>query len=221
MIEREFSNRKTVIFDLDNCLSAADEVGKDLYRPALEAIRAANRGALSGMALERAFSDIWHHALDWVARTHGFTPEMVAAGSAEFARLEINGPMHGYPDLPVLETIPARRFLVTSGFRRFQASKIRALGIRDLFEAVYVDAIDEPDRKGKAGIFEEILVQHRLSVREVIVVGDNPESEIKAGNSLGMETVQILRPGVSRGANAAHYVHSLVEVRDLVNDPGA
>lgn len=211
------SSGKTVIFDLDNCLSAADEVGKELYRPALEAIRSANSGALSEMALERAFSDIWHHALDWVARTHRFTPEMVAAGWAEFARLQITRPMKGYPDLPVLGTIPARRFLVTSGFRRLQTSKIRALGIQDLFVTVYVDAIDEPDRKGKAGIFEAILAEHRLSVRDALVVGDNPESEIKAGNSLGMETVQILRPGVPRGTNATHYVHGLAEVRDLVN----
>lgn len=123
MIERESSSGKTAIFDLDNCLSAADEVGKDMYRPALEAIRAPNRGALSEIALERAFSDIWHHALDWVASIHGFTPGMLAAGSTEFARLEITRPMRGYPDLPLLATIPARRFLVTSGFRRSRPAK--------------------------------------------------------------------------------------------------
>lgn len=41
---------------------------------------------------------------------------------------------------------------------------------------------------------------------EVLVVGDNPDSEIEAGNRLGLRTVQVLRPGVPRGNNATHYI---------------
>lgn len=87
---------KAIIFDLDNCLSAADEVGQDLYQPAFDAMRAANRGSLSEAALSEAFLDVWHHALDWVAQAHGFTPEMLEAGWAEFAKLEVTGSMQGY-----------------------------------------------------------------------------------------------------------------------------
>src|SRR4051812_36804536 len=110
--------------------------------------------------------------------------------------------MHGYPDLHTLAELGAQLFLVTSGFRRLQDSKIRALGFERLFEAIYVDAIDESDRKGKAGIFKEILKTYHLSPEEVLIVGDNPDSEIEAGNRLGMRTVQILRAGVPRGSNA-------------------
>jgi putative hydrolase of the HAD superfamily len=55
-----------------------------------------------------------------------------------------------------------------------------------------------------------------LLPEEVLVVGDNPESEIEAGNQLGITTVQILRPGVTRGNNASYYIDELAELTMLV-----
>jgi putative hydrolase of the HAD superfamily len=115
-----------------------------------------------------------------------------------------------------LSALRARRFLVTSGFRRLQESKIEALGIAPLFEAIFVDAIDEPGPKGKERIFREILERHALRTDEVLVVGDNPASEIEAGNRLRLTTVQILRPGVTRGGNAKHVISGLAELEPLL-----
>ena len=80
--------------------------------------------------------------------------------------------------------------------------------------AVFVDAIDEPNRKGKEGIFQQILETYQLAPADVLVVGDNPDSEIEAGNRLGLTTVQILRPGVPRADNATLYIHSLIELNE-------
>lgn len=206
---------KAIIFDLDNCLAAADEVDEDLYEPAFSAIRRANT-ALTDDALERAFADCWRHPLDWVAKEHGFTDEMLDAGWREFARVEVERPMKGYGDLASLESLRARRFLVTSGFRRLQESKIRALNLKSFFDAVYVDAIDEPDRKGKQGLFEDILNEQQLSADEVLIVGDNEASEIAVGARMGIKTVQTLRPGVPRTETATFHVRSLDELRNLV-----
>jgi len=205
-----------VIFDLDNCLSAADEVGEQLCQPAFDAIRAANRGALSEEALSEAFADCWRHSLDFVAARHGFSEEMLAAGWSVFARTRVEGPMRGYSDLALLSELPVQRFLVTSGFRGLQESKIKALGFEPLFTAIYIDAIDDPDRKGKQKIFEAILAEHQLAPGDVLVVGDNPDSEIEAGNRLGISTVQILRPGVPRGETATHHIHTLAELKELL-----
>jgi HAD superfamily hydrolase (TIGR01509 family) len=116
----------------------------------------------------------------------------------------------------VLKELPVRRFLVTSGFRRLQESKVRALGFTGWFTAIHIDAIDEPERKGKHGIFQELLVAHGLPPEAVLVVGDNPDSEIEAGNRLGMKTIQILRPGVPRGDNAATHIHNLRELKQFL-----
>ena len=213
---------RAIIFDLDNCLSAADEPGKGLLGPVFDAIRRVNRGRLSDEALAEAFADCWRHPLDFVAEKHGFPEDMLAPAWAVCVRLEVTVPMYGYGDLRMLADLPVLRFLVTSGFRRLQESKIQALGFGRLFTAIYVDAIDEADRKGKQKTFEEILRVHQLRPEEVLVVGDNPDSEIEAGNRLGLRTAQVLRPGVPRGNNATHYIHNLAELTGLLRqDEGA
>jgi putative hydrolase of the HAD superfamily len=209
---------RALIFDLDNCLASAREVGEELFEPAFEAIRQANHGTVSGKVLEQAFADVWRHPLDWVAAKYGFSEAMLAAGWRVFVRLEVKRAMNGYGDLAVQAELPAQRFLVTSGFRRLQESKIKALNLAPLFNAIYVDAIDEPHRLGKQGLFERILREHKLTPSQVLVVGDNADSEIEVGNRLGVKTVQTLRPGVQRASNATFHVRSLGELKALLNE---
>lgn len=207
---------RAIIFDLDSCLCAADEAGEGLYAPAFAAIRAANRGTLGEDRLQAAFRDIWHRAFDAVAAEHGFSDAMRRAGWEAFSHLEVTTPLRGYGDLHVLADLPARLFLVTSGFRRLQESKIRALGIAHLFDAIHIDAIDVPGRKGKQPIFAEILATGGLHANEVLVVGDRADSEIAAGNRLGIVTVQILRSGVPWTDTAQHHVTTLIEIATLL-----
>lgn len=206
------SRIRAVIFDLDNCLAAADEPGATLFAPAFDAIRAANNGQLS----EAAIADCWRHALDVVARQHGFTDAMLQAGWRAFRTLEVKAPLHGYPDLGEIERLPLERFLVTTGFRRLQESKIAALGIRGLFAEVQVDAIDESPRRSKKERFADIAARHGWRPGEVLVVGDNADSEIAAGNALGMPTVQTLRPGVPLAENAQWRIKNFRELFRLI-----
>ena len=210
----------TIIFDLDNCLCAADEAGTRLLAPVAEAVRNTNNGRLPDAILERALADCWRLPFDWVASTYGFPEDMRSAAWSAYTRLEVEGPLRGYRDLHLMRELPVRRFLVTSGFRRLQQSKIRALGLEPCFTSVHIDAIDEPGIRGKRPIFEEILQLHALRPDEVLVVGDSPESEIAAGNSLGLATVQILRPGVRRSEDASHHVHGLAELERLLGSAG-
>ncbi len=204
---------KALIFDLDSCLAAADEVGESLFAAAFQAIRAANIGTVPEDRLRAAFADCWRFPFDFIADKYRFSPAMRSAGFAAFRQIEVRQPMHGYGDLDALAALPAKLFLVTSGFRRLQESKVRALGILPLFTEVHIDAIDESQPKGKLHAFEAILRRHRLSPAEVLVVGDNPDSEIAAGNQLGMTTIQILRPGVPASTAATHRINTLHELK--------
>lgn len=212
---------KALIFDLDNCLAAATEVGEKLVKPAFEAMRRANQGALSDEVLTQAFADVWRHPLDWIADRYGFSDAMLAAGWQVFATMEVTHPMYGYGDLAILSEMPGKRFLVTSGFRRLQESKVRALKLRPEFTGIYVDAIDQPDRVGKQGLFEKIMNEHALKPAEVMVIGDNADSEIAAGNRLGIRTVQTLRPDVPRTPAATFHVHDLAELKNLLSSLAA
>ncbi|WP_232368988.1 HAD hydrolase-like protein [Alteromonas sp. BL110] len=58
--------------------------------------------------------------------------------------------------------------------------------------------------------------KYNSATNEVWVIGDSRESEISAGNSLGMKTVQILRTGVKKPLKAQFHVSSLQEFLILV-----
>jgi putative hydrolase of the HAD superfamily len=185
-----------LIFDLDNCLAPSDEAGRSLFDPVFEAVRLANHGRLADDEVERAFEDTWRLPFDDVAERYGFTDEMKQAGWRAFCGVEVTVPMRGYGDLDLLPRLGDQRFLVTSGFRRLQESKVRALGFAPLFAEIVVDAIDEPGHLGKEGVFAELLRRWRLEPPDVWAVGDNPDSELAAGRRLGMRPVQMVRPGV-------------------------
>jgi FMN phosphatase YigB (HAD superfamily) len=208
---------RALIFDLDNCLADAREVGEDTFFPAFEAIRQANNDTVALEVLDEALKDTWRHPFDWIVTRYGFSSEMSSAGFEAFRRIEVKREMHGYGDQSVLSEIPVKKFLVTSGFRRLQESKIAALGITQLFNSIIVDAIDEETRRGKRGYFEQIVSDHGLRPGEVMVVGDNADSEIAVGNQLGMVTVQTLRPGVTFAASANHHVKGLAELKGLLD----
>lgn len=205
---------RAIIFDLDNCLAAADEPGEQLLEPVFAAVRAANSGALAESELDAAFRDCWVHAFDFVATTHNFTPEMRAAGWEAFRRIEVGTPMRGYGDLALLPALGERRFLVTSGFRGLQESKVRALGIESCFDAIVVDAIDEPGRRGKERIFRDLMSQYCLDRPDVLVVGDNAESELAAAARLGLRSAQLIRPGVTPANGVTIQLRDLAELRD-------
>jgi len=77
--------------------------------------------------LEKAFSDCWRFPFSDVAHKYGFTRKMTEAGVTSFAQIEVTEPMHGYGDLHILRELRQKLFLVTSGFRRLQESKVNAL----------------------------------------------------------------------------------------------
>lgn len=209
------------IFDLDNCLIDARSVGP-LFEPAFEAVRRANQGALAPAVLEAALNQCWYTAFDLVADRYGFTPAMRAAGWGEFLQMEVRTPLQGYPDLALVPSIPLRRYLVTSGFRRLQNSKIDALGIRPWFEDVIIDALDDKDDEtapphGKRPVFERILAREGCTPQQLLVVGDNPLSELGVGRALGAVTVQTVRPGVSPWEPADFRVASLQGLAQIVS----
>lgn len=212
------------IFDLDNCLMDALSVGA-LFEPAFDAIRQANHGALAPAVLDEAIDQCWYTAFDLVADRYGFTPAMRSAGWEKFRQMEVRTPPRSYPDLELVLRIPLRRYLVTSGFRRLQDSKIDALGIRAWFDGVIIDALDDKDDEnapphGKRPVFERILAREGCTPQQVLVIGDNPLSELGVGRALGAVTVQTVRPGIHPWELADYRVESLQEVLQILEAAG-
>ena len=103
----------------------------------------------------------------------------------------------------------SRKILVTTGVPAVQFQKIASLGIGAWLDAVHVDdALAEP-RRGKRAVFRAILEEEGLSAEEVVVVGDNLDSEIAAGAQLGIRTLHVARWGCSPECPATHCMPDL------------
>jgi FMN phosphatase YigB (HAD superfamily) len=205
---------RALICDLDNTLFPARSVPRTTLQPALDAVRAINRAAslVPAARLEEAFEACWELSFDQVAVRYALPDALCRAWAAAAEQLEITERLQPYPDVAVLWTLPLRLFLVTTGYRRFQESKIAGLALNRRFEAIYLDALDEPGRAGKEVLFRRVLAERQLAAREVAVLGDSAHSEIAAGSRLGLWTIQILREKVVPDSSAHWRIRSLGEL---------
>ncbi len=99
-------------------------------------------------------------------------------------------------------SLPLLRFLARQGVKNFivsfgepaiQHQKVRALGLdrEPSVEKIYY--ADRDNILTKEAAFQKIQKQLGLRPDEVLIVGDRPAREIRAGNDLGMHTVRIHR----------------------------
>ncbi|WP_257450456.1 HAD family hydrolase [Archangium lipolyticum] len=204
---------KAVIYDLDDTLFPPRSVPEEAARSLLAALREVleDSGELKAAQIADIMNMVWERPLDEIARLHGLSAEVQIRVGGVFAGFRLDCELMPYPDIQVIRQIPGLRFLVTTGFRRLQESKIERLGIAHYFDRIIVDALDEPGRRGKQTIFRELLEAYQLRPEEVVVLGDNPNSEIDAGNKLGIPTVQILRGRKQAAAAASFHVEDLAK----------
>jgi putative hydrolase of the HAD superfamily len=122
-----------------------------------------------------------------------------------------NLPMQPFEDYAHIRTIRLDKFLVTTGFVKLQLSKVKMLGIEQDFKSIHI--VDpEVDQKTKKDVFAELIAEHGYQASELLVIGDDPESEIKAAKALGIDTF-LYDPGNKYPtAEVSHRAASLEEV---------
>ena len=210
---------RAAVFDLDNTIFDSTTVPAGVLAPAVAAVRQANvgAGALAPHVLEAALRAAERFGFLHVADAHKVPTRLRAAWRAAYRDLAVAAPLTPYADVvPTLTTLRLTRLLLTTGFRRMQESKIVALQIAQLFDGIYIDALDDGGEPNKPKLLAEILRTRRLQPEQTLVVGDSADNEIAAGNALGAVTVQVLRPGVPRTATARYHVASFAELPRLV-----
>ncbi|MDB5021447.1 MAG: hypothetical protein JWQ28_2574 [Pedobacter sp.] len=205
-----------IVYDLDQTILPASAVPEDTFFPIYDAIRAANNGQVPDDELEKALKKIRTVSMDVIVKEHNFSPEMEEAAKQAFLNNDYEFSLTPFEDYSVLKHIPGKRFLVTSGIPKIQQAKFDCLFKEGDFTEIYVDNIYDENRLGKKKIFEKIAHDNDLIPDLVWIVGDNPDSEITAGNELGMKTVQIIRPGIEQSDKASYVISSFFELNDLV-----
>ncbi len=205
-----------IIYDLDETILPASAVPDETFDTLFEAIRSANKGTLPDDKLEEALKAMRRLSVDVVAEQYGFTEEMNEAAKQALLHTKYDFQLNTYEDFPLIKQIPGKRYLVTTGVPNLQRAKVKALFDSDDFTDIFVDDIYDENRLGKQGLFKQIAELTGLPAHKIWIVGDNPESEIKAGNALRMNTVHIARPGVEASDVAKYQIRTFQELKSLV-----
>lgn len=205
---------KAIIFDLDMCILDTHSLTGPFFQPVLDALRNAN---LPPEIKEKVERQLWTTSLDDTVDMF-IVPEDVAEDMREaYRHIEVPDGIKSFGDENYIKRLDVKKILVTSGYKRFQETKISKLGIAPLFDEIVIDALDyREQRKGKKKIFKELLEKNQWDKDEVFVVGDNPVSELGAAKSLGIPTIQILRPTIVKWDEATHHISSFRELEKLV-----
>ena len=175
---------KAIILDLDNTIYPVSAIGYQLFPPLFQLIKNNIKEEGQMPLIEK---DIMRKPFQWVAATYGFSDQVTTACLHLLTNLTYDQPINSFPDYALLKQIPCTKFLVTMGFTKMQNSKVAALKIGADFEKIYI--IDPASSSlTKKDIFRQIMVQYELAASEVMVIGDDPNAEIKAGQELGLST---------------------------------
>ncbi|MBD1395373.1 HAD family hydrolase [Mucilaginibacter glaciei] len=178
--------KRVLILDLDNTIYPVSSIASDVFDSIFELIDN-ELGANDQQAAAQAKHELTRRPYQQVAEEHGFSDELKTKGIELLRNLSYDKPMQWYPEYEVIRAINIDKYLVTKGFKKLQNSKFKMLGIEsDFKKCIVVDPEESP--LNKKDIFAQIIADNGYAVEEVLVVGDDPESEIKAAQELGIDT---------------------------------
>ncbi|GGH15418.1 HAD family hydrolase [Pedobacter zeae] len=120
-----------------------------------------------------------------VAKKYGFREEVMPEVISYLENREVTQPLKPSDDYHHIKSLIGRKFIITAGFPKQQQSKVKMLGIADDFEEVHVVDVSITNKKEA---FKMFIDRHHLNKEEILIIGDDAESEIKYGLELGIST---------------------------------
>lgn len=177
--------KKALIFDLDNTIYLVSSIGDRLFKTLFGIIT--ESGEFSGN-MEKLKAEIMRRPFQHVANEFGFSEKLMAECMEHMKNLTYDSAMDPVENYETIRNFDCLKFLVTTGFNTLQNSKIEQLGIQNDFEKIF---IIDPSKTAqtKRDVFKKILVNYQLRLDEVLVVGDDLNSEIRAAEELGIDSV--------------------------------
>jgi putative hydrolase of the HAD superfamily len=184
-IQKPNMSKKAIIYDLDNTIYPVSSIGNELFTSLFQLIDQ-DGGHTENMEAIKA--DIMRKPFQVVAADYHFSRQLTQRGIALLKDLTYEGVIEPFSDYREVKHLPGERFLVTTGFLKLQQSKIRKMGLEQDFKDIHIVDPATSD-KTKKEVFAEIMDKHGYRPEEVLVVGDDPDSEIRAAQELGIAAV--------------------------------
>ena len=177
--------KKAIIFDLDNTIYGVRTIGDELFASLFQLIQASGEHQSNFEAIRK---DILRKPFQVVAATHQFSDALTQQGFDMLSNIYYKGPIQYFDDYEITRLLSIDKYLVTTGFLQLQQSKIDGMNIAQDFKEIHI--IDPAaSAKTKKDIFTEIIQRNNYTVDEVLVIGDDLHSEIKAAQELGIDAI--------------------------------
>jgi putative hydrolase of the HAD superfamily len=178
--------KRVLILDLDNTIYPVNSIAGHLFGELFKLIDEQLEPGDYDM-VTKAKHELTRRPYQHVADEFGFSAELKAKGMEMLNNIEFTSPMFPFEEYDEVRDIAIDKYLVTTGFTKLQLSKVKMLGIEADFKGIYI--VDpEKSTKTKKDIFAMIMAENSYATEEVLVIGDDPKSEIKAAIDLGIDT---------------------------------
>jgi len=117
---------KAIIFDLDNCIFDTRSMGEGIIDTVLEVLYSSN---LSEQQKKDVDDALWTTSLEDIIDQFK-VPEKIAEKMRQaYRKIEVpkNREVKSFGDEKCIKNLPVKKILVTTGYRRFQESKIERI----------------------------------------------------------------------------------------------
>lgn len=206
----------TIILDLDDTIFQTKSMDAKIFEPFFKHLVLNLKPNFNQQDIERVTSDLWQRPFDVVIKKYNIPLSTVTESIDLLENLDLHLKISTFHDYTFIKNLKTQKLLVTTGITALQIAKIKALKIENDFDKIVInDTLKES--KTKQDIFNDLKLELNLNPETTFVIGDNPESEIEAGNALNFITIQILRNNVIKGGNAKYYINSFAELDLIIN----
>jgi len=175
-----------LIIDLDNTIYPVKSIGEKLFAPLFNLLRSPKYN-LNSETIENAKEQIMRIPFQKVAKQFNFPDALTNDALTLLRGLTYDEPMTYFEGYETIRELDTKKFLLTTGFKALQESKVRALKIENDFTEMFIVDPDASTRT-KKDVMLEIMEKYRLSPADILVIGDDPQSEIKAAKELGIRS---------------------------------
>ncbi len=181
--------KRALILDLDNTIYPVSSIADNLFGELFRVLdqHAGSINATDRNRIDRIKDEMTRRPFQHIADEFGLDDELRSRMIDTLKNMSYRLPMQPFEDYQYVRSIPLDKFLVTTGFVKLQMSKVRMLGIEADFKQIHI--VDpEINADTKKDVFKKIMQEYGYLPDELLIIGDDPNSEIKAAKELGIDT---------------------------------
>jgi putative hydrolase of the HAD superfamily len=204
-------SKKAIILDMDNTIYPVHSIGFKLFKVLFDLIEESGDHA----NIEEIKAALMKRPFQMVASEYGFSNKLKGDCLALLQELTVEEAMQPFEDYEEIRKITLPKYLVTTGFPKLQHSKVKQLGIQADFAGIFIVDLNMPGASKKA-VFQQIMQENNFVPADLIVVGDDINSEIKAGQELGIDAVLYAPENTPAATTTLHVISHFRELQQYL-----